>query len=345
MKRDKDLVDAQQSWAREGLEHIPVLDLGDYLAGKPGALEKLGAQLRHAQENIGFFYIANHGVPQAVIDRMNAATAAFHALPMERKLAVKIDEDQTGYIPMGGSVLNSDLKRNNKPDQSEAFWVRREHDPSFFVGRPKRRFEAPNKWPAGLPEFREAALAYAGAMEKLGRSMLPIYAVALDLPADYFASKFIDNDIPMRLGHYPPSQAGDADQFGLAPHTDAGFCTLLPQSDVPGLEIKTQSGVWVPAPVRPGEIIVNGGDCLVRFTNGRFLSTPHRVTSGLPRDRISIPVFFNPSFDAVLKPVPTCVGPDRPPRFKPMTYHDYVIWYLAQNYPHQAEASKRAAQG
>ena len=105
----------------------------------------------------------------------------------------------------------------------------------------------------------------------------------------------------------------------------------------------TQSGKWLPAPVRPGEILVNGGDSLVRFTNGRFLSTPHRVVTGLPRDRYSIPLFFNPSFDAVLAPVSTCVDPGRPPRFEPMTYHDYILWYLAQNYPHQAEARKQSA--
>lgn len=347
MKRDKALVDAQESWAREGLEHIPVLDLGDYLSGKPGALEALAAQLRYAQENIGFFYIANHGVPQELIDRTFAATAAFHAQPLEQKLEVQIDANQAGFIPMGGTVITSaikaDVKRNNKPDQSEAMWVRRERPASFFSNRPSRRFEAPNKWPRQPPEFRPTIIEYMARMEQLGRKMLPIYATALDLPSNYFDDKFTEADIPVRLGHYPPTPGGDPDQFGAAPHTDAGFLTLLPQAEVRGLEIMTQSGNWLPAPVRPGEILVNGGDCLVRYTNGRFLSTPHRVVTGLPRDRYSIPLFFNPSFDAVVAPIPQCVTATRPAAFEPITYHGYILWYLAQHYPHQAEANKQMA--
>jgi isopenicillin N synthase-like dioxygenase len=343
MNRDETLVQAQQAWARAGLDRIPVLDLAAYLADARGALDTLAAQLRHAQENIGFFYIAGHGVPQALVDRMFAATAAFHAQPMEHKLSVKIDSDQSGYIPIGGSVVNSDLKRNNKPDQSEAIWIRRERDPAFFECRPKRRFEAPNKWPAGMDEFRATVLEYMAAMDALGRKMLPIYARALDLPLDFFADKFVDNDISVRAGHYPPTPGGDPNQFGAAPHTDAGFLTLLPQAEVRGLEIMTQAGDWLPAPVRPGEILVNGGDCLVRFTNGRFLSTPHRVVTGLPRDRYSIPLFFNPAFDAVVAPVATCVSAAQPSRFEPITYQDYILGYLARYYPHQAAVNNQGA--
>ena len=128
---------------------------------------------------------------------------------------------------------------------------------------------------------------------------------------------------------------GDANQFGAAPHNDAGFLTLLPQPEEDGLEVLTQSKKWIPAPVRRGDILVNGGNCLVRFSNGRFLSTPHRVLAGRPRPRYSIPLFYNPNFDAVVQPVPSCVSADRPAMYEPTTYEQYIIDYLARVYAHR----------
>lgn len=330
-------------WQRDALEEIPVLDLADYRAGRPGAREALAAALAQAQQNIGFYYIRNHGVPQTLVDRMFDTVAAFHAQPLDEKLRLRIGQDQVGYLPMGGTVVTTgELNRGkqNLPDRSEAFWVRRERaadDPELGL-----RFRAPNQWPANLPGFRETTIEYMTTMAALGAQLLPLYAVALGLPPDWFAGKFAKADLVCRLGHYPPGDDMGPNQYGAGPHTDAGFLTLLPQAAVPGLEILTQSDRWVPAPVRPGEILVNGGDCLVRFTNGRFLATRHRVVSAIPRDRYSIPLFFNPAFDAVIAPVPTCTGPERPPLFEPITYYDYILWYLAKNYPHQAKAAATA---
>ncbi|WCT74473.1 2-oxoglutarate and iron-dependent oxygenase domain-containing protein [Sphingomonas naphthae] len=333
---------AQHHWPRAGLEEIPVLDLGDYLAGKAGAAEQLGAGLRDAQERIGFFYIHNHGVPQDLIDRMFAETSRFHAQPLDRKTSIKIDEQQTGYAPMQSSEIkygDAVVDGRHKPDLSEALWLRRDipdDDPELLAGRRFRR----NKWPEGLPGFRDTVGEYMVAMEQLGRRMLPLYALALDLPADYFAPFFVRADIPCRFGHYP-AHLGGPDHFGAAPHTDAGFMTLLPQAKEAGLEIFTRSKRWIPAPVRPGDILVNGGNCLVRFTNGRFLATPHRVVGGLPRDRYSIPLFYNPAFDAVVAPVPTCARADGSAGFAPIRYEDYIAGYLASVYAHQARAAAR----
>lgn len=336
--RNKHAELAEASWAREALEEIPVLDLQHYLEGVPGERERLAEELRYAQENIGFFYIKNHGVPQDLIDRMFAETARFHAQPLDEKLKIRIDRDQTGYIPMQGSVVtsSSDLSKDNKPDLSEAVWIRRDRpadDPEILAGLRFRR----NKWPGNLPGFRETTVEYMQTMAKLGRLMLPLYACALGLEPEYFDGLFDRGDTTVRLGHYPPHLEGGANQFGAAPHTDVGFLTLLPQAAVRGLQVLTQSKKWIPAPVRAGEMLVNGGESLVRFTNGRFLATPHRVIAGLPNDRYSIPLFYNPNFDAMLEPVSTCVGSDRPPLFEPQRYYDYIVSYIAANYPHQAK--------
>lgn len=327
-----------RKWERSALEEIPVLDLGAYLAGEEGELERLAAELAHAQQHIGFFYIRNHGIGQDLVDRVFAETARFHALPVEQRMKLLIDDQQTGYAPMKSSQIEEGdaavEKAPKKPDLSEAIWIRRDRpddDPEILAGRLFRR----NKWPENLPGFRETIREYQEAMETLGRRMLPLYARALALPADYFDALFDRADIPVRLGHYPPDLSGDKDQFGAAPHNDAGFLTLLPQPEEDGLEVLTQSKKWIPATVRRGEILVNGGNCLVRFSNGRFLSTPHRVLAGRPRPRYSIPLFFNPNFDAVVTPVETCVSDDRPATFDPITYEQYIIDYLARVYAHR----------
>src|SRR6266481_1192748 len=84
---------------------IPVIDLGPYRAGEPG-------------ETIGFYFIANHGVEQAMIDRVFAEAERFHHLPLERKMAVKAIDQPIGYLPVGGQTQRAELygARSKHPD-------------------------------------------------------------------------------------------------------------------------------------------------------------------------------------------------------------------------------------
>ena len=63
------------------------------------------------------------------------------------------------------------------------------------------------------------------------------------------------------------------------PHTDYGLITLLATDGVAGLEVRPRGGDWtmVDAPAR--SLIVNLGDMLARWTNDRYVSTPHRVSA------------------------------------------------------------------
>ena len=159
-----------------------------------------------------------------------------------------------------------------------------------------RRFVSPNIWPdeADLPDFRTNVLAYAYAMDDFVRRFLPAVAVALDLAPDWFNSAFKDSQFTLRLSHYPPI-AAEPNQFGIAPHTDSNFMTFLAQTDVPGLEVRSLSGEWRQVPYLPGSFAVNSGDMMVRWTNGRFKSTPHRALPPVGRDRYAIPFFFRPA--------------------------------------------------
>jgi isopenicillin N synthase-like dioxygenase len=322
---------------------IPVLDVSRYIAGDMGDLARLGAQLRHAFENVGFWYLRGHGIPRSLIDATFAECARFHAQSLERKLASRINQHNIGYMPMGGSTARGfKVNHNTKPSVNEAFFLRRERtpdDPDVIAGK---RFRGLNQWPADLPGFRETAVAYMAAMEALGKKLVRIYAVALDLPADYFDPMFAEPNMIQRFTHYPARPNYEENEFSIAPHTDSGFMTLLAPSEVPGLQIRLPDGVWIDAPPDPDAFVVNGGDILKRWTNDRFLSTPHRALNVSGRARYAIPFFFDTHPDTVIACLPTCRSPGNPPKYEPITYDQYALWYARRNYAHLSEEADAA---
>jgi isopenicillin N synthase-like dioxygenase len=311
---------------------IPVIDLGPYLAGVPGALATAAAALRDALEEIGFFIIINHGVAQELIDRTFAAAKRFHDQPMDAKMALRMNEHNNGYMAMGKyAVWTSDVNANDKPDLNEAFFVKRERRPDDPLLQSGRRFVGPNQWPDNLPGFRDTVLDYIEAVDALARRMMPVCAVALDLPPGYFDKAFAESQFSFRLSHYPPVQA-EVNQFGIAPHTDANFLTFLAQTDVPGLQVRMPSGGWLDVPYVPGSFAVNAGDMMYRWTNGRFKSTPHRALPPVGKHRYAIPFFLGPQIDTVITCLPTCQETDNPAKFPPITYEQYLLWWYDANY-------------
>jgi isopenicillin N synthase-like dioxygenase len=329
---------------------IPVLDYGPCFAGESGALERLARQLRAACESVGFFYIRHHGVPEALVERAFAASRRFHALPLEQKLALRLNENNIGYLPVNASVQGaSTVHKATRPNQNESFFV--SHDrgadhPDVIAGKPLR---GRNQWPEGLPGFREDVIAYVKAMEALCDRMLPAFAVALDLPPDHFAPYFADEaHITLRLLHYPPQPETEDNLFGQAPHTDNSFMTVLARNEVPGLAVRLPSGEWLAPPLIPGTFLVNLGNMMRRWSNDRFLSTPHGVLNDSGTDRYSIAYFHSPNPDRVIQCLPSCTGPGNPARYEPAVYRDLVLAFYRANYFHQkghrSEALDRLAQ-
>jgi isopenicillin N synthase-like dioxygenase len=316
---------------------IPVIDLEPYLAGRPGALAATAAELGRALRDVGFFVIVNHGVPQELIDRTFAEARRFHAQPMDAKLALRMNEHNNGYMMLGRyAVWTSGVNANDKPDLNEAFFIKRERGPDDPLVRAGRRFAGPNQWPQDLPGFREALLSYTDAVDALGRRVLPLCATALDLPIDTFDGAFAESQFSFRLTHYPPVTA-EANQFGIAPHTDANFLTFLAQTEVPGLQIRMPDGDWVDVPYVPGSFAVNSGDMMQRWTNDHFKSTPHRALPPVGRERYAIPYFMGPHLDTVIACLPSCQRSDDPPRYPPITYAAYLDWWYDANYNAQRQ--------
>lgn len=312
---------------------IPVIDLADCLAGRPGAAEAAARKLKTALTEIGFYYITGHGVPPEQVQAAYQAAARFHALPLDAKMAVRIDKHNVGYLPMKGDTLRTSVVQAvTKPNLNEAFFVARDMADNHPDVIADRRFRSANRWPTGLPGFRETVTGYCDSMERLVGQLMPLYARALGLPAAFFDEPFRDCQYKLRMTHYPNQPAALDDEFGIAPHTDTSFLTLLAPNAVPGLSIRRQDGSWLDAPAIPGAFVVNGGQLMRRWTNDCFLATPHRAINRSGGERYALAFFCDANIDWPIAAVPTTVGPDRPPKYPTTCYTDYMIEYQKRTY-------------
>ncbi len=302
---------------------IPLIDLSR-------SREEVAAALGHALERVGFFILVNHGVPAVDIARVFAEARRFHDQPEAAKRAVLMNEHNNGYMAMARyNVRTSRVSEDALPDMNEAFFIKRERGPDDPLAG--QRFAGPNRWPAELPGFRETLLDYCETVDRLAVGLLPALALSLGLPADWFRPHFTRSQFSFRLSHYPPA-AREPGRYGIAPHTDTNFLTFLAQSEVPGLQIRPEGGDWQDVPFVENSFVVNSGDMLHRWTNGRYPSTPHRALPPVGRHRYAIPYFFGPNLDAEIRCAPTCAGPDNPPRWPPVRYADHLAWWYDANY-------------
>lgn len=328
---------------------IPIIDFGPYFAGDPQALAPLAQQVKDACEKVGFFYIAGHGVPADVVARAFAASRRFHALPLAEKLPLKLNENNIGYLPMNASVQGaSTVHKATKPNQNESFFISHDRASDHRDVRAGLPLRGRNQWPPGLPDIRADMTGYFDTLTMLGERMLPVFATSLGLLADWFAPHFADEaHINLRFLHYPPQQTDEDNVFGQAPHTDNSFLTILAREDVPGLAVRLPSGEWFPPPVIPGTFLVNLGNMMRRWSNDRYLSTPHGVLNDSGKDRYSIAFFYSPNVATTIAVLPTCCGADDPPKYPPAVYRDLVLEFYRKNYFHQkghdSDAAKRHA--
>ena len=321
----------------EATRAIPVIDFAPAFRGEPGGLESVAQRVRRASQDVGFFYLAGHGVPQATVDAAFAASREFHAMPLDRKMRLGLNENNIGYLAVNQSMQRaSTVHKATRPNYNESFFI--SHDrgpdhPDVVAGTPLR---GRNQWPEGHQSMRAAMVGYLKTLEGVGQRMLPVLARALDLPPDHFGSFFANEaHVTLRFLHYPPQDVDDDEQFGQGPHTDNSFITLLARTDVPGLAVRLPVGEWLAPPVIPGTFLVNLGNVMKRWSNDRFLSTPHAVLNDSGTDRHSIAFFYSPNPDTVIECLPSCIGPDDPPRYPRAVYRDLILDFYNANYFHR----------
>ncbi len=260
-------------------DSLPLVDLSLFAPRSGGGLPALAAELDATFRRSGFCYLAGHGIEPRLCDALLAENRRFHAQPQAAKDAVAINRFHRGYMGFASSkIVTSSVEPAQKPNQSESFLVMHElagDDPALLAGRP---LQGPNPWPDNLPGFKEVLLGYDAALSRLARRLVRAIALALGQEAGALDSHFEKPTTFLRLLHYPPQQNPDEEKlYGSAPHTDYGFITFLLQDDQGGLEVLNDAEAWIPAPPKPGCFLVNLGDMAMRWSNGRWRSTRHRV--------------------------------------------------------------------
>jgi isopenicillin N synthase-like dioxygenase len=316
------------------LSAIPVINLASH-----STLSSLGAALGHAARDMGFFCITDHGIAPSLIDDVFAQSKLFFAQDIAAKEAFSIrhSRNNRGYVALGEERLDS----GQPADVKSAFNIGLELPPDHPEVLASKPFRGVNLWPdaAVLPEFRATSLAYFDACLALGIRLHRALAHDLGLAENFFDDKLDQPLATLRLLHYPPRpERFEPGQLGAGEHTDYGNITLLATDDAGGLEVRTRSGEWISPPTITGALICNIGDCLMRWTNDVYVSTPHRVVNPVGRERYSIAFFLDPNPDAVVQCLPSCVSPEKPARYAPITGAAYLKSRLDATYSHREKA-------
>lgn len=304
---------------------LPIIDIEPLVIGI-GDRTSVAAQIAHACRASGFFYIVGHHVDESLQRKLEDLSRSFFAQDLERKLGIGMEKGGRawrGYFPVGGELTSG------KPDLKEGLYFGAELDvdhPLVISGTP---MHGPNLFPDNVPLFRESVLEYMTAMTRLGHTLMKGIALSLGLNESYFAERYTNDPLILfRIFNYPV-HAGVHDQsWGVGEHTDYGLLTILKQDRTGGLQVKSKSG-WVDAPSVPGSFVCNIGDMLDRMTGGLYRSTPHRVRSPSKHDRLSFPFFFDPNFNAEVRPIEVDAPPDddRDKRWDRASVHDFSGTY------------------
>jgi len=318
------------------MNSLPVIDVSGLNSSRLADRTAVAAELGRVCRGIGFFYVSNHGIPEAVRDALFAAAQTFFALPAAAKeeFSIQRSPHNRGYVGLETERLD---QAAGHADHKEAFNVGLElapDDPEVVAGK---LFRGVNLWPT-LSGWRETVLAYYGACWALGRRIHQGFAIDLGIAEDFFEDKLDAPLATLRMLHYPPQpQSGDhAPDSGAGAHTDYGNLTILATDGVAGLQVRARTGEWIDAPHIPGTFVCNIGDCLMRWTNDLYVSTPHRV--GIPvRDRYSAAFFLDPNPDARVEVLESCLAPGAAAKYPPTTGTDYLRERLTATYGHLKE--------
>jgi isopenicillin N synthase-like dioxygenase len=326
------------------VQTIPLIDLkGNVDAGNATAAQS-AAELHAALSSIGFAYIAGHTVSPQSRAAAFAASKEFHASPLAMKQSLAINDAHRGYMGMSTStIVTSSVAKVTKPNMSESLMIMHslpDDDPALLAKEP---LQGPNQWPEWLPAFKPAMQQYEQEVDVVGRYLIRLIAISLGLAPHALDHHFERPTTFLRALHYPPQPALETDAVGSAPHTDYGIITLLAQDNSGGLQVRPRGGDWIEAPPIENTYVLNVGDMLARWTNERFVSTPHRVVNRSGGDRYSLPYFLDPSMDALIECLPTCTDADHPPQHEPVRYGDYLMHRLNKNYNYRQDTSKATA--
>ncbi len=318
--------------------YIPVIDLSFARGGEHADREAVARSVAQACSRSGFMVITGHGVPEELVQRMEAVSIEFFDLADEVKDRYESPAGDTslrGYFKAPSYVAASN-DVVTPPDVCQLYTMCRLGEPGVAseasLGPEEYPvWSKPNVWPTEVAGFKETWLEYYEVLEGLSAELMQLFAIALGLEEDFFDDKIDDHITNLVVNYYP---AIDDDplpgQYRKGPHSDWGTLTVLYQDETGGLEVfDRDTDDWVPVPVVPGAFVVNVGDLMEVWTNNRWRSAKHRVpvpdADARTVPRVSMPFFHQPNWDAEVTCLPSCLEPGEEPIHEPVTSGQYLL--------------------
>ena len=321
---------------------VPAIDIEAFRLGGADDRREVARQVANAFETIGFATVTGHGIERTSIDRMFETARAFFDEPSDVKLSyVPTEPGAPGYYSLASGSLAATLGEETPPDLKESFTIGPVDVPDdpYYRHPDARRWFPDNQWPP-LPGFAEVWSEHYRATTRFAMTMTEICAVALDLPADYFAPWFDRQNSTLSVINYPEQKRKpEPGQLRAGAHSDYGSLTLLlKEKGGSGLQVRAADGSWVDVLPSKDAFIVNIGDMLAEWTNDRWVSTVHRVANpvsdvgGEESRRMSCAYFLQPNYDSVISPLPSCVDEAHPPRYEPITAAGHLLAKMEKQY-------------
>jgi isopenicillin N synthase-like dioxygenase len=311
--------------------HIPVIDISPSRGGDPGDRLGVARALGDALEQVGFATVVGHGISEDFLGSTYAALRAFFALPMDEKMRACPPEKakSRGYLPLGIESVAATLDADTPPDLCEALVF------SALARPPSQR---PTIWPEHPTGLRDMVLRYSRELDALGKHLGRLAALALDLSEHDLDGYFADPSMTLRFVNYPDQPAAPLPgQLRYGAHHDYGGLTILRQDEAPGgLEVCDAGGTWHEVPASPGGFVINVGDLMSRWTNGRWRSTLHRVVNPDraltgSTQRLSMVTFFSPNEESEIACLPSCATSTNPAQWAPVKAGEYIRAKIARS--------------
>ncbi len=308
------------------MNSIPVIDISPMISGfEASTVQAVGDKVRRACRDFGFFYVTGHGISVDLQNRLESLSRQFFAMDFEDKMSIAMKRGGRawrGYFPVGDELTSG------QPDQKEGVYFGSELPDDHPRVKSGTLLHGKNLFPA-IEGFRDIVLAWIEQMTQLGHTLMRAIAISLKLNPNYFRDRWTDDPLVLfRIFHYPPLSGQQDQLWSVGEHTDYGLLTMLKQDQTGGLQIRTPLK-WIDAPVIDNSFICNLGDMLDRMTGGIYRSTPHRVRNTAATGRLSFPFFFDPNWNAVVRPIDSQVvaHDDSHQRWDGANIHDWAGTY------------------
>ena len=321
---------------------LPIIDISGLDHKNPKIRRITALEIGEIAETTGFLYLSNHGVDSEEIHRVYKFSEEFFSQNIEKKNLSYVGNhvNHRGYVPTTEKGNYADEIGERRYEAFDMAMDLPATDPDYLKGNP---LLGPNVWP-DIPGFREALSSYYNQMRRLSLIMCKAFEIAMHVPQGFLSQHMNKPISQLRLIHYLEKKKSTIPKsVNMGAHTDYECFTIL-HSNTPGLQILNLDDEWINAPPIQNTFYFNIGDMLELWSNGRFVSTPHRVADN-GSERYSIPYFAATDYNTIIKPLETnglSFNNRNQQNYNPIMAGKHLLTQMLRDFPY---LNKRYEQG